>query len=371
MWYQQSIKKKNILEFVKNTLSFLKQGVKKAVKKFTNKQEYLPQPTLIHSAFPEPLDKQRIPTKEPHPAPPSFLMQRNAIPSAPIQVAPCSQENSSSTPLPHSNPNTCQLFHLPKAATKKPQLHVAHLTTAEQKNSELPQYHLLSKCEEKRPESLKEELQKKALCLKQTLESFGIEASIGNICFGPTLAAFEVHPPTGVKVQKIKTLEHDIALNLQASSIRIIAPIPGKAAVGIEIPNPHPQPVNFRDLLENYQRQNPNLLIPLLLGKRANGDNFWVDLATMPHLIIAGTTGSGKSVCINTIVMSLIMTRLPSELKLVIVDPKKVELTGYSQLPHMLTPVITSLEGRCVAKMRCMPTARAICAKRIIGVSIS
>lgn len=128
---------------------------------------------------------------------------------------------------------------------------------------------------------------------------------------------------------------------MQASSIRIIAPIPGKAAVGIEIPNPDPQPVNFRDLLEDYQKGTQRLQVPLLLGKKANGDNFWTDLATMPHLIIAGTTGSGKSVCINTIVMSLIMTSPPTDIKLVIVDPKKVELTGYSQLPHMLTPVIT------------------------------
>lgn len=206
---------------------------------------------------------------------------------------------------------------------------------------DLPQYHLLSKRNVRRPESLLEELKKKAAILQQTLASFGIEAAIGNICSGPTLAAFEVLPNTGVKVQKIKALENDIALNLQASSIRIIAPIPGKAAVGIEIPNPDPQPVNFRDLLEDYQKLSQRLQVPLLLGKKANGDNFWTDLATMPHLIIAGTTGSGKSVCINTIVMSLIMTSPPTDIKLVIVDPKKVELTGYSQLPHMLTPVIT------------------------------
>lgn len=206
---------------------------------------------------------------------------------------------------------------------------------------ELPQYHLLSKEEKVQPKTLEEELEKKAQLLQQTLFSFGIEADIGHICSGPTLVAFEVLPRSGVKVQKIKALENDIALNLQASSIRIIAPIPGKAAVGIEIPTPYPQPVNFRDLLEEYQKQKHKLQVPLLLGKKANGDIFWADLATMPHLIIAGTTGSGKSVCINTIVMSLIMTTLPSDIKLVIIDPKKVELTGYSQLPHMLTPVIT------------------------------
>ncbi len=197
--------------------------------------------------------------------------------------------------------------------------------------------------------SLKSDLKRGAKVLEETLFSFGIEAKVGDIHCGPTITSFEVHPAVGVKVQKIKTLENDIALNMQAKSIRIIAPIPGKAAVGIEVPNPCPQEVGFRDLLEAYQAGHKKAQIPLLLGKVVNGDDVWADLTKMPHLIIAGATGSGKSVCINTIVMSIVMNARPDEIKLVMVDPKKVELTAYTQLPHMLAPVITEPGGACAA----------------------
>lgn len=197
--------------------------------------------------------------------------------------------------------------------------------------------------------SLKNDLKRQAKLLEETLLSFGIEAKVGDIHCGPTITSFEVHPAVGVKVQKIKTLESDIALNLQAKSIRIIAPIPGKAAVGIEVPNLQPQEVSFRDLLECYQSQKKAVHIPLLLGKMVNGDNIWADLTKMPHLIIAGATGSGKSVCINTIVMSIVMNARPDDIKLLMVDPKKVELTAYTHLPHMLTPVITEPGGACSA----------------------
>ncbi|MBF5050524.1 DNA translocase FtsK [Candidatus Clavichlamydia salmonicola] len=187
----------------------------------------------------------------------------------------------------------------------------------------------------------KNDMKKQAMILKETLASFGIDVSLGNIASGPTLTSFEVTPSSGVKVQKIKALENDIALNMQAKSIRIIAPIPGKAAVGIEIPNHHAEEVNFRELLNLYRSDEHLHSVPLLLGKLSNGDPLWADLAKMPHLIIAGATGSGKSVCINSLVMSIIMNASPQEVRLVIVDPKKVELTAYSSLPHMLTPVIT------------------------------
>lgn len=197
--------------------------------------------------------------------------------------------------------------------------------------------------------SLENDLRKQAEILEETLLSFGIEAKVGDIHCGPTVTSFEVHPAVGVKVQKIKALENDIALNMQAKSIRIIAPIPGKAAVGIEVPNSHPQEVSFRDLLESYQRSHKKAHIPLLLGKMVNGEDVWADLTKMPHLIIAGATGSGKSVCINTIVMSIVMNSKPDEIKVLMVDPKKVELTAYTHLPHMLAPVITEPGGACAA----------------------
>lgn len=197
--------------------------------------------------------------------------------------------------------------------------------------------------------TLRRDLKRQAEVLEETLHSFAIEAKVGQINCGPTITSFEVHPSIGVKVQKIKALENDIALNMEAKSIRIIAPIPGKAAVGIEVPNPQPQEVSFKEMLKAYQRSGRKFNIPILLGKAVNGDHVMSDLTKMPHLIIAGATGSGKSVCINTVVMSILMTARPDEIKLIMVDPKKVELTPYTRLPHMLAPVITEPQGACAA----------------------
>lgn len=197
--------------------------------------------------------------------------------------------------------------------------------------------------------SIKKDLKRQAEVLEETLLSFGIEAKVGQINCGPTITSFEVHPAIGVKVQKIKTLDNDIALNMEAKSIRIIAPIPGKAAVGIEVPNPQPQEVGFKDMLLAYQQSGQKFHIPILLGKAVNGDYVMSDLAKMPHCIIAGATGSGKSVCINTIVMSILLNAKPDQVKLIMVDPKKVELTSYSKLPHMLAPVITESHGAAAA----------------------
>lgn len=196
---------------------------------------------------------------------------------------------------------------------------------------------------------LKQDLKKQAEVLEETLTSFGIEAKVGQINCGPSITSFEVHPSIGVKVQRIKALENDIALNMEAKSIRIIAPIPGKAAVGIEVPNAQPQEVAFKDMLAAYQQSGKKFNIPILLGKAVNGDYVMSDLAKMPHCIIAGATGSGKSVCINTIVMSVVLNAKPDEIKLIMVDPKKVELTPYTKLPHMLAPVITEPRGACAA----------------------
>lgn len=197
--------------------------------------------------------------------------------------------------------------------------------------------------------SLKKNLRRQAEVLEETLLSFGIEAKVGQINCGPSITSFEVHPAIGVKVQKIKSLENDIALNMEAKSIRIIAPIPGKAAIGIEVPNPEPQEVSFKDMLAAYQKSGRKFHIPVLLGKTVNGEYVMNDLTKMPHCIIAGATGSGKSVCINTIVMSIVYNARPDEVKLIMVDPKKVELTPYSKLPHMLAPVITEPMGACAA----------------------
>lgn len=218
-------------------------------------------------------------------------------------------------------------------------------------NFKIPNTNLLQSPPKVDQSSLKKDLRRQAEVLEETLSSFGIDATVGQINCGPTINSFEVHPAIGVKVQKIRTLENDIALNMEAKSIRIIAPIPGKAAVGIEIPNPQPQEVGFKEMLKAYQQREKKFAIPILLGKSVNGEYVMSDLAKMPHCIIAGATGSGKSVCINTIVMSIIMNAKPDEIKLLMVDPKKVELTPYSKLPHMLAPVITEPQGACAALM--------------------
>lgn len=214
---------------------------------------------------------------------------------------------------------------------------------------DLPPPSLLTNPKKVDQPQLKKELKRQAEILEESLMSFGIEAKVGDINCGPTITSFEIHPAVGVKVQKITALENDIALNLQAKSIRIIAPIPGKAAVGIEIPSPHPQEVSFKEMLLTYQQNPRKFHVPIILGKSVTGDNVMSDLAKMPHCLIAGATGSGKSVCINTIIMSILMNARPDEIKLIMIDPKKVELTPYTQLPHLIAPVITEAHGAYAA----------------------
>ncbi|HSX12874.1 MAG TPA: DNA translocase FtsK 4TM domain-containing protein [Chlamydiales bacterium] len=217
-------------------------------------------------------------------------------------------------------------------------------------NYSAPHANLLSSGSQKTDQpTLKKDLMHQAAVLEETLRSFGIDAKVGEINSGPTITSFEVHPSVGVKVQKIKALENDIALNMQAKSIRIVAPIPGKAAVGVEVPAIHPQEVNFKEMLNAYTQKGKKMQIPILLGKAINGDWVFSDLAKMPHLLIAGATGSGKSVCVNTIVMSILMNARPEEVKFLMIDPKKVELTQYSRLPHMIAPVITEAHGAYAA----------------------
>lgn len=210
---------------------------------------------------------------------------------------------------------------------------------------DLPPITLLTDAKKVDQPMLKKDLERQARILEDTLLSFGIEGKVGEINCGPTITSFEVHPAIGVKVQKIKALENDIALNLQAKSIRIIAPIPGKAAVGVEIPSPTAQEVGFKQMLISYRNNPKKFHIPVLLGKTVSGEEVICDLSKMPHCLIAGATGSGKSVCINTIIMSILMNASPDEIKLILVDPKKVELTPFSHLPHLIAPVITEPNG--------------------------
>ena len=256
-----------------------------------------------------------------------------------------SKETKESKELKETTPETAP----PKETKREAAIKAQQVYNGDFKDYKLPSPNMLTATKKVDQSSLKKDLRRQAEVLEETLLSFGIEAKVGQINCGPTITSFEVHPAIGVKVQKIKTLENDIALNMEAKSIRIIAPIPGKAAVGIEVPNPQPQEVGFKDMLLGLPAGAAKFHIPVLLGKAVNGDYVMSDLTKMPHCIIAGATGSGKSVCINTIVMSILLNAKPDEIKLIMVDPKKVELTPYTKLPHMLAPVITEPHGACAA----------------------
>lgn len=185
------------------------------------------------------------------------------------------------------------------------------------------------------------ELKKTAIKLQSTLESFGVRVTITNVSCGPSVTRYELQPEQGVKVSKITNLADDIKLNLAAADIRIEAPIPGKAAVGIEVPNKENTTVVLRELLESREFKTHSSNIAFAVGKDIAGKTVVADIAKMPHLLIAGATGSGKSVCINTLIMSILYKANPDDVKLIMIDPKVVELSAYNGIPHLLIPVVT------------------------------
>ena len=192
-----------------------------------------------------------------------------------------------------------------------------------------------------KPTESKEELMANARLMQQTLAQFDIEVSLGDITKGPTITRYELHPAPGVKLEKIASLNNNIAAALKAERIHILAPVPGKSSVGIEVPNVVKTKVILRDLLESEEWNKTKARIPLALGKDVYGHPIIADLSDMPHLLIAGSTGSGKSVCINAIIASLLYRFPPDQLRFVMIDPKVVELQQYNLLPHLVVPVVT------------------------------
>lgn len=205
----------------------------------------------------------------------------------------------------------------------------------------LPHLNLLKSHSHKHNSNDKKEILKKAKVIEETMKNFGIEATISNINIGPTITCYELSPAPGIKLSRIVSLADNIALNLATSDIRIEAPIPGKSAVGIEVPNKIKESVLLKDIIlsEEYIKTNSN--IPLALGKDVSGKPQISTIDKMPHLLIAGATGSGKSVCINTIIMSILYKSSPYDVKLMLIDPKVVELSIYNGIPHLLIPVVT------------------------------
>ncbi|MBQ2314161.1 MAG: DNA translocase FtsK [Treponema sp.] len=211
---------------------------------------------------------------------------------------------------------------------------------------------LLTKYEDDQYWIIDDETNQAAESLKGTLREFGIQAEVTGIRKGPVVTMFEILPAPGVKLSKIVALQDNIALRLAASSVRIVAPIPGKKAVGIEIPNKKRAIVSFRECIE--QDLPEKMAVPVILGKDIEGETQIMDLVKTPHLLIAGSTGSGKSVCVNSIILSMLFKRSPNEVKMILIDPKIVELKLYNDIPHLLTPVITEPKRAMQALQYCL-----------------
>lgn len=205
---------------------------------------------------------------------------------------------------------------------------------------QFPPVQLLNLAHNTNSANINNELQEKAEKLVSTLDSFGVKVTITNICRGPSVTRYEIQPAPGVKISKITNLADDIALNLAANGVRIEAPIPGKAAVGIEVPNKVVSMVSMRELIDSEEFRNAKSKLTCVLGRDISGEIVTTDLAAMPHLLIAGTTGSGKSVCVNSLLMSILYRATPDEVKFLLIDPKMVEFSKYKGIPHLLIPVV-------------------------------
>ena len=228
-----------------------------------------------------------------------------------------------------------------KEDKKKAVLQLEHSVVVEDEHYEYPPVELLSKPGKKTLKGGAKALTDTATKLQKTLYSFGVSAKVENVSVGPAITRYELKPAEGVRVSKIANLADDIALNLAAETIRIEAPIPGKQAVGIEVPNKEKEVVHFREILDSKEFKENKSKLTVGLGKDVAGNVQLADIAKMPHVLIAGSTGSGKSVCINTIITSIVYNAKPSEVKFVMVDPKVVELSVYNGIPHLLIPVVT------------------------------
>ena len=228
-----------------------------------------------------------------------------------------------------------------KEDKKKEVLQLEHSVVVEDEHYEYPPVELLSKPGKKTLKGGAKALTDTATKLQKTLYSFGVSAKVENVSVGPAITRYELKPAEGVRVSKIANLADDIALNLAAETIRIEAPIPGKQAVGIEVPNKEKEVVHFREIIESKEFKSNKSKLTIGLGKDVAGNVELADIAKMPHVLIAGSTGSGKSVCINTIITSIVYNAKPSEVKFVMVDPKVVELSVYNGIPHLLIPVVT------------------------------
>ena len=259
------------------------------------------------------------------------------------EIVPLGLENKKKEEF---SPNTLEANLFKQVQEKKEEkvkevLNLEHTMVVEDENYEFPPIEILSEAEKHMIKGGKKAVTDTASKLQKTLYSFGVSAKVENVSVGPAITRYELKPAEGVRVSKIANLADDIALNLAAETIRIEAPIPGKQAVGIEVPNKENEVVHLREIIDTEEYRNHKSKLAFALGKDVAGQAVITDIAKMPHVLIAGATGSGKSVCINTLIASIIYKAKPSEVKLVMIDPKVVELSVYNGIPHLLIPVVT------------------------------
>lgn len=253
------------------------------------------------------------------------------------RIAPDTQPNEAQTaPPPPKNDIIVKLPTALKARTEA----AAAAPPKELGDYQLPDWNLLDEAEHGYAEMQEKVVREKAAILEQALREFNIDASVVEIDTGPVITMYEISMAPGIKVSAITALSNDIARALMATSVRIVAPVPGKNTVGIEVPNAQKEKVRLKELMQHAPESVNKMRIPLYLGKDAGGNPLITDLGAMPHLLIAGTTGSGKSVCINTIIMSIMFTQRPDMVKLVLIDPKVVEMAPFKEIPHLMCPVI-------------------------------
>ena len=310
--------------------------------------------------FPQPTPKKKKPEKNETldklkevfgiegPAVPEIIPEEEPVPvaapePAPLPIPPVPPVLPEPEPLPPLNEEPPAVTEKEESSQPETDFPVEPLPEAEPEEYKyvFPPVTMLSASPHADPAKETEELQTNGRLLTETLKSFGVQTKILDISRGPSVTRYEIQPAAGVKISKITNLADDLALNLAATGVRIEAPIPGKAAVGIEVPNKTRNTVRMRELVESTEFQTSKSKLSAALGRDIAGQPVVADLAKMPHLLIAGTTGSGKSVCINSLIISMLYKATPDEVRFLMIDPKAVELTEYNGMPHMLVPVVT------------------------------
>ena len=361
--FNEGVQKKNafrsILGFTKNKSVYEKSPLKEEIERDPvqlpeweqSKPEVIVRPIINYDDDYEPdsrfLDDAEPPAAEPEPEPEperpaSVIRNTYREEQAAAFAAPAKAEPQ---PEPEPEKPAVTIFDSADkiaAAAPAPQTAAAYEPEAQAASSyQLPPLELLDTPKASDPSTYQKDIMDQCAVLEQTLADFKVRARVVAVTRGPSVTRFELEPAAGVKVSSVVNLADDIALRLAAPGVRIEAPIPGKSAIGIEAPNTKNDPVCFREVVEAGSVRNAKEHLCIGLGKDISGDIISADLAKMPHLLVAGSTGSGKSVCINTIIAGLLYRATPDEVKLILVDPKVVELSNYNGIPHLLTPVVT------------------------------